>query len=50
MNLQEQIAQAWQNRELLKESKGQEAVRAVIVAGIYGQLSLNRAVVAIQFS
>ena len=30
MNLQELIAQLWQNRELLKESKGQEAVRAVI--------------------
>ena len=30
MNLQESIAQAWQNRELLKETKAQEAVRAVI--------------------
>src|SRR6187549_1803699 len=30
MNLQESIAQAWENRELLKDAKGQEAVRAVI--------------------
>jgi 2,3,4,5-tetrahydropyridine-2-carboxylate N-succinyltransferase len=30
MNLKEQIAQAWQNRDLLKETNSQDAVRAVI--------------------